>query len=62
VGQFRKDDNLAKQDGFANGQVWHGHLNQFYNGIMDSENVYHITFRLDEIDKDAGRTSVDSKK
>jgi hypothetical protein len=54
VGGFRRDRMLAGQDGFANGEVWHGHLNQFYGGICNSDSVYHITFRIDEIDKKAG--------
>jgi len=54
VGQFRKDQRLAETDGFANGPVWHGHLNQLYKGIGDDASVYHITFKLEEIDKTAG--------
>lgn len=51
VGSFRKDNRLAEHDGFANGAVWHGHLCQLYNGIKDDESVYHISFRIDEVDK-----------
>jgi len=47
VASFRKDDMLARQDGFENGPVWHGHLNQYYKGIPDDASVYHITFRID---------------
>jgi len=55
VGSFRKDNRLAKQDGFANGNVWHGHLCQLYDGIKDDESVYHITFRVDKVDTKAGQ-------
>jgi len=54
VAQFRKDKMLPQQDGFANGAVWHGHLAQLYKGIKDDESVFHITFRIDEVDKNAG--------
>jgi len=52
VGQFRKDKMLAETDGYANPNVWHGHLRQFYKGIPDDANVFHITFRLEEVDKE----------
>jgi len=55
VDQFRKDNKMAEHDGFANGNTWHGHLNQFYRGIKDGESVYHISFRLTEVDKQAGQ-------
>jgi|GEM_PF-5551904 len=54
VAQFRKDKRLPITDGFANGEVWFGHLSQFYGGISDDESVCHITFRVNEIDKKAG--------
>jgi len=57
IGAFRKDDQLAERDGFANGEVWLGHLRQIpgYEDIGDDVSAYHITFRLIEVDKDAGR-------
>ena len=61
VERFRKDNRLAEQDGFANAAVWHGHLNQLYKGIKDDEFVYHITFRVDEVDKNAGTDQAQEK-
>jgi len=54
VGRFRKDNRMAEQDGFANGPTWHGHINQLYAGIKDDESVYHITFKIEDVDRSAG--------
>ena len=57
VGSFRRDNRQAGDDGFANGEVWVGHLRQIrgYEDIDDAAPVYHVKFRIDEIDKKAGR-------
>jgi hypothetical protein len=55
VGAFRKDKMIAEQDGFENPAVWHGHLNQLYRGIADNVSVFHISFKIEEVDKNAGR-------
>jgi hypothetical protein len=55
VGEFRRDKMLAEIDGYANGEVWFGQMNQMYKGLKDTDKVYHIKFRIIEIDKQAGR-------
>lgn len=57
IGSFRKDDRQAKHDGFANANTWHAHLNQFYRGIKDDDSAVHLSFRVIEIDKQAGQKS-----
>lgn len=57
IGSFRKDDRQAKHDGFANANTWYAHLNQFYLGIKDDDPACHLSFRLTEIDKQAGKES-----
>jgi len=51
VGQFRKDKMLAEKDGYANGNVWYGHMSQLYKGISDDTQVHHVSFRIVELDK-----------
>lgn len=58
VGGFRKDNTMAERDGFSNGAVWHGHLNQHYRGIGDDVPVHHVTFKLEEVDKNAGKEKI----
>jgi hypothetical protein len=54
VGQFRRDPMIAEMDGYANGEVWFGQMGVMYRGIKNEEQVYHIKFRITEIDKQAG--------
>lgn len=60
VKQFRKDKMLPRMDGFANGAVWEGHLQQFYHGIGDDASVYHVSFKIDNIDD--GKTKESSEE
>ena len=54
VGQFRRDKRQAKRDGYANGEHWHGNLSQMYKGMRDTDKMYHLTFQITQIDKQAG--------
>ena len=54
-GQFRKDQQQAKTDGYENAAMWHGQMNVMYQGIKDSAKMTHIKFRVLELDREAGR-------
>ena len=54
---------IADMDGYANGNVWRGQMQQMYPGIKDTERMHHIKFRVTEIDRQAGRRGdVEDKK
>lgn len=56
IGQFRGDPMIAEMDGYANGNVWLGQMNQIYGGILTNDDkVFHLKLRLEEIDKESGR-------
>jgi hypothetical protein len=55
AGEFRRDPIVAEMDGFENGEVLFGHLNQMYRGVKETDRLHHIKFRVIEIDKMAGR-------
>ena len=52
VAEFRKNDNIAHMDGFDNAISWHTHFSsQMYKGIRDTEPVFHLQVKVDEIEK-----------
>jgi hypothetical protein len=55
VGQFRRDKTQAEKDGYKNGAHWFGNINRMYKGLKDSDEVYHLSFRIIQIDKQAGQ-------
>lgn len=56
VGQFKQDPMIAEMDGYPNGLVWFGQINQMYGGTLtDDDKVFHLKLRIEEIDKEAGR-------
>jgi len=57
VGEFRRDPMLYETDGYKNGEHWFGNMSQMYRGIKDTDKMFHISFRLIEIDKQAGTRS-----
>ena len=55
AGQFRRDNIQAKKDGYQSGAHWFGNINRMYNGIKDSDEMHHLSFRIVQIDKLAGQ-------
>lgn len=54
VNQFCSDKGIYEMDGFPNGTSMKAHLRVKYKGIPDTANVFHIRFRMEEIDRKAG--------
>ena len=54
VGQFRRDNEQAKRDGYGNGNHWLGQMQQMYRGLRETDPMDHISFKITEIDKQAG--------
>lgn len=54
VSEFSKDPMIAEMDGFKSLASWISHLRVLYKGIGASDTVYHIKFRMDDMDKEAG--------
>lgn len=61
--ELSRDDRIVEYDGYSNGTVLEGYLSKFYGGTLNSDSkVYHLKFRIDEMDKLAGtRGDVDDK-
>lgn len=55
VGEFRMDPVIAEIDGYENGEVWFGQMSQLYRGLKNTDEIYHIKWRVLEIDRQAGR-------
>ncbi len=51
IGALSRDEMTVEKDGFSTGPEWKGHLNQLYRGVSDNDSVYHISFRIDEMNK-----------
>lgn len=54
VGQFESDEMIPQMDGFDNGSMWAAHLSVLYGGLKKTDHVFHIRFKIDQIDKMAG--------
>ncbi len=54
AGQFRRDAVIAEKDGYKNGEHWFGNLRQMYSGLRDNDKMFHLSFNIVEIDKQAG--------
>ena len=60
VKKFKRDNEMAKRDGFANALDWYTHFSMMvYKGIGDDTPVHHVTFRLLEVDKGRGMEKTD---
>lgn len=58
VGEFKKNDSLAKLDGFANAQSWYTYFaRHVYPGVRDDEQVFHVQMRLTQIEKKPPKTA-----
>jgi len=55
VGSFRRDSIIAEMDGYGSGEHWFGQMRQMYGGLKSDEEMYHMKFRVKEIDKKAGQ-------
>ena len=55
VGEFKNNPMIAEMDGYQNGAVWKGQMDVFYGGVKDDYRMFHLKFRISEIDRDAGR-------
>jgi len=54
AGEFRRDKMLVETDGYSNGEHWHGQMRIMFGGIKDTDQLWHLTFRITEMDKQAG--------
>lgn len=54
VAQFRRDNEQAKKDGYKSASHWFGNINRMYKGLRDDDSLHHLSFRIIQIDKDAG--------
>lgn len=55
VREFRDDLMIAEMDGHANGNTWFEHHRKFYGSIKDTDKLFHIKFKVIEMDKRAGQ-------
>ena len=50
--QFRKDDHIGQMDGYENAAAWWAYFSgHMYRGVKDSEKLYHVQFRIIQMDK-----------
>lgn len=54
-GEFKRNKMIIEMDGYPNSDVMQGNLSSFIGPIKDVEKVYHIQFRMSELDQKAGK-------
>lgn len=54
IGDRKKDNRLAKMDGFANGMDWYMHFSKvlYRRDFDDAETVFRLQLRMEKMEKD----------
>lgn len=51
VDERKRDDRLAKLDGFPNGPSWYGHFERMYGEQRPDAMTYRLQLRIEEMEK-----------